>query len=321
MSDHLVSVGLVTWNSAAYLPDCLGALAHQEYTNFELIIVDNASTDDSLELVLQYYPNAKVIHNNSNTGFCHAHNQAIQASKGAYYLPLNPDVEMDVMYVSNLVSALEHRQGYGLAAGKLLLVPHEEEHWRLDSTGLFIDRRRRQYLRGHGEFDDGQYDTPGEVFGVDGAAPLYRRAMLEDIKIDSQYFDESFFAHKEDVDLVWRARLYGWSCWYQPLAVAYHRRSFRPGKRENITLDVRVDAIKNRYLLLIKNETVLGWQRDWLHIIWYDLKILAYLCLFERSSLKAFSLLWRDWSRAQAWHQEIARRTRVQPAEILTWFK
>lgn len=321
MPEPLISIGLVTWNSAAHLPGCLNALANQEYANFELIVADNASADDSLELVLRHYPNAKVIRNAGNTGFCHAHNQAIQASKGVYYLPLNPDVEMKTGYISNLVRALENRQGYGLAAGKLLLIPHEEDRWRLDSTGLFIDRCRRQYLRGHGEIDHGQYDKSGEVFGVDGAAPLYRREMLEDIKIDSQYFDESFFAHKEDVDLVWRARLFGWGCWYQPLAVAYHRRSFRPGKREAVTPDIRVDAIKNRYLLLIKNETTSGWRRDWFHIIWYDLKILAYICLFERSSLKAFSLLWHDWPRAQAWRREIVRRTRVKPDDILNWFK
>ncbi len=321
MSEPLVSIGLVTWNSAAHLPGCLSALARQEYTNFELIVVDNASTDHSLELVAQYYPGAKVIRNTANTGFCHAHNQAIQASKGVYYLPLNPDVEMDMRYVSSLVNALENLQKYGLAAGKLLLKPQDENLPRIDSTGLFLDRRRRQYLRGHGEFDQGQYDKPGEVFGVDGAAPLYQREMLEDIKMDMQYFDESFFAHKEDVDLAWRARLFGWGCWYQPLAVAYHQRSFRPGQREVVSPGIRVDAIKNRYLLLIKNETAAGWHRDWFHILWYDLKILAYLCLFERSSLKAFSLLWHDWPRIQALRRAIARRTRVQSADILTWFK
>jgi len=321
MSNPLVSIGLVTWNSAVHLPSCLGALARQEYNNFELIIVDNASTDNSLELAAQYHPNAQVIRNAANTGFCHAHNQAIQASKGAYYLPLNPDVEMDAGFISNLVKALENLQGYGSAAAKLLLKSREENLYRFDSTGLFLDRRRRQYLRGHGEFDQGQYDNPGEVFGVDGAAPLYRREMLEDIKIDGQYFDESFFAHKEDVDLAWRARLLGWRCWYQPLAVAYHQRSFRPGKREKVAASTRADAVKNRYLLLIKNETAAGWRRDWLQILWYDLKILGYICLFEQSSLKAFYLLWHDWSRARAAHHEITRRTRVQPADILAWFK
>jgi len=321
MSKPLVSIGLVTWNSAAHLPGCLGALVLQEYPNFELIVVDNASIDRSLDLVMDYYPGASVIHNADNMGFCHAHNQAIRASKGAYYLPLNPDVEMEKGYILNLVQALETLKEYGSAAGKLLLKPRNEYPHRIDSTGLFLDRRRRQYLRGYGELDQGQYDHPGEVFGVDGAAPLYRREMLEDIKIAEQYFDESFFAHKEDVDLAWRARLFGWLCWYQPLAVAYHQRSFRPGQREEVAPNIRVHANKNRYLLMIKNETASSWRRDWLPILWYDLKILAYICLFECASLKAFSLLWHEWPRARAWHREIIRRTRVQSADILTWFK
>jgi GT2 family glycosyltransferase len=320
MSKPLVSIGLVTWNSETYLPGCLGALARQMHTNIELIVVDNASTDHSLDLVVQSYPEAMVIRNISNTGFCHAHNQAIRASRGVYYMPINPDVVMDPGFISHLVQALESSKQHGSAAGKLLLNPREADLFRLDSTGLFLDRRRRQYLRGHGELDQGQYDKPGEVFGVDGAAPLYRREMLEDIRMDGQYFDESFFAYREDVDLAWRARLLGWGCWYQPLAVAYHQRTFRPGRRDAVPSGIRVYAVKNRYLSLIKNETNLGWRRDGLHILWYDLKILMYLLLFERSSLRAFCLLRHDWPRARALHREITGKTRVQPGDILAWF-
>ena len=325
MSKPLVSIGIVTWNSATHLPGCLGALALQVYPNLELIVVDNASTDHSLDLVMQYYPKANVIRNMDNTGFCYAHNQAIRASKGAYYLPLNPDVEMAQGYILNLVQSLETLKEYGSAAGKLLLKPRSEYPHLIDSTGLFLDRRRREYVRGHGELDKGQYDDPCEVFGADAAAPLYRREMLEDTKIDGQYFDESFFAYKEDTDLAWRARLLGWRCYYQPLAVAYHQRTFKPNQKPNqrkmILPSTRVEAVKNRYLLLIKNETALGWRRDWLPILWYDLRIWVYICLFERTSLKAIGFLKKAWPQALARRREIARRIRVQPADILVWFK
>jgi len=289
--------------------------------DFELIVVDNASVDKSLDLVKQHFPDAKIIRNTSNTGFCHAHNQAIRASIGNYYLPLNPDVEMEPGYIYNLVGDLEARPGFGSAAGKLLLKPRQTLPYLLDSTGLFIDRRRRQFLRGHAEVDLGQYDQPGEVFGADGAAPLYRREMLEDIKIDGQYFDESFFAHKEDVDLAWRARLLGWGCWYDPQAVAFHERNFKPGQREAIPAAIKVHAIKNRYLLLIKNELRSGWFRDGILILWYDLKIFVFLCVYEHSSLKAFIFLWKNRSRVLAWRRQIRGRIRIQPAEMLLWFK
>jgi GT2 family glycosyltransferase len=317
----LVYVGIVTWNSDKYLPACLQALSLQSDVAFKLVVVDNASIDNSLEIIKNQFPAAPILRNLSNTGFCHAHNQAILASTGKYYMALNPDIEIEPGYLSALVRELEKRPQVGAAAGKLLLKPKSQNPPKLDSTGLFINRSRRQYLRGHGEIDHGQYDQPGDVFGVDGAAPLYRREMLEDIKIDGQYFDESFFAHKEDVDLAWRARLLGWGCWYTPEAVAFHERNFKPGQRDSVSNEVRVHAVKNRYYLLLKNELPSGWLRDGLPIMWYDLKIIIYLFLFERSSLKAFCLLWKDRARVKARRQEIMQRRRVQPKEMLAWFR
>ncbi|MGB7539847.1 MAG: glycosyltransferase family 2 protein [Anaerolineales bacterium] len=321
MSSPPVSIGIVTWNSAAPLPACLDSIARQRDARWELIVVDNASADNSAELAARSVPAATLIRNTENTGFCTAHNQAIRASKGTYYLPLNPDVILEEDYLAALVSALEARPDYGSAAGKLLQPSETGRPPTFDSTGLFINRQRRQYLRGHGEVDDGRFDRAEEVFGVDGAAPLYRRAMLEDIKIDGQYFDESFFIHKEDVDLAWRARLLGWPCWYAPEAVAVHPRTFRPAKRDAVSPALRLHAVKNRYLLLLKNETPQGWRRDFPRILWYDLRILCYLCLFEHSSLAAFGLVRRAWPRIQSWRRQIRERTRVNPGELLAWFK
>src|SRR5512140_3208326 len=121
MTDPLVSIGIVTWDNSNSLSDCLGSVLGQEYQNWELIVVDNASSDASPEIATLLCPQAKVIRNTSNTGFCHAHNQAIQSSSGTYYLALNPDVVMQPGYISGLVSALEARPEYGSCAGKLLL--------------------------------------------------------------------------------------------------------------------------------------------------------------------------------------------------------
>ena len=156
MSEPLVSVGLVTWDSAAYLEACLAALAQQDHPRIELLVVDNGSRDDSLQLVAQVCPTATIIRNAENTGFCHAHNQGIEASAGDYYLALNPDIEMRPGYLSALVHALEADRTYGTAVGKLLLLPGEASGYRFDSAGLFLDRRRRQFLRGLGEMDHGQ---------------------------------------------------------------------------------------------------------------------------------------------------------------------
>jgi len=228
---------------------------------------------------------------------------------------------MDPDYLFAMVAAQQNLPHAGLSAGRLILGRPGDQPRRIDSTGLFIDCKRRQYLRAHNEVDTGQYATQEEVFGVDGSAPLYRREMLEDISFEGEYFDETFFAHKEDVDLSWRARLLGWHCVYTPDAVAYHQRSFRPGKRTGIALETRLDAVKNRYLLLIKNELPQGWRRDWLPIFWYDLKILLYLSIFERSSLAAFAQVWRLRTRSAAWRNYTLSRLRCDPIELLSWFK
>ncbi len=293
------------------MPTCLETLSRQKDISFDLIVVDNASTDSSLEIVANLFPEAEIIRNQNNQGFCAPHNQAIRLSNAPYYMPLNPDIQLQPDFMAAMLAAMQTDPRNGMAAAKLLLGTPADPPHRLDLTGLFIDRKRRQYLRGHGEIDQGQFDAPGEVFGVDGSVPLYRREMLEDIKINGEYFDEAFFAHKEDVDLSWRARLLGWKCVYTPQAVAFHDRQFRPGKRQGRSAEIRLDAVKNRYFLLLKNETKEGWRRDCLPILWYDLKILVYLLAFERSSIKAFSMLKKNWPRLQEWRREIMKRKRA----------
>lgn len=319
MGQLAISVGIVTWNSLKDLPACLEGLAKQTVP-FELVVVDNGSVDGSAAFVRSRFPQAEINVNLRNEGFCKGHNQAIRRSHGEYYLPLNPDVRLESNYIESLLELCSRDEKIGMVGGKLMLADPDPIK-RIDTTGLFLDRRRRQYLRGHQQADTGQYDCETEVFGIDGAAPLYRRKMLEDVKVFGEYFDEAFFAHKEDVDLAWRARLLGWQAWYTPKAIGYHRRSFRPGRRKGMADEIRQEAVKNRYLLLIKNETQEGWARDWFSILWYDLKILGYILLFEQSSLKALARLKQLYPYARRWRNEIMGRKRVSGEELLPWFR
>jgi GT2 family glycosyltransferase len=316
LGEPLVSIGLVTWNSADDLPACVQAIQDQTYSSIELIVVDNASNDASLGCLATAAIFPRIIKNLSNYGFARAHNQAIAVAQGKYYLALNPDVVMEPNYVSILVGALERYSDCGMAGGKLLI-----DSKRIDSTGLFLDRKRRQYLRGHQELDSGQYDQSGEVFGIDGAAPLYRRTMIDDVAENSRFFDELFVTYKEDVDVAWRARWLGWRAWYTPAAQAQHRRTFRPGQRQRGNRDTRRNSVRNRYLTLLKNETWDGWRRDWLHILTYDAGILGYLLLVEQASLAAFIDVCRLWPPIQRKHLLLMSRKRVAAAELLQWFK
>lgn len=316
----LVTIGIVTWNSGKDLPIGLAGLAAQDYPEIETIAVDNASSDGSVRLLREALPHSRIIENEKNLGYGAAHNQAIRASRGEFYLPLNPDLGMRPGFVGHLVDALNLHPRCGSAAGKVLQATDQVPPL-LDSTGLFIDRRRHQYLRGYGEPDRGQYDHPEEVFGADGAAPLHRRSMLEDTAILGEYFDQQHFIYMEDVDLAWRARLFGWECWYEPRALAVHRRTFKPGDRRFIPKDIRRMAVKNRYLTILKNENRECWRRDCPRILVYDLMIWTYLLLCEQRSLGAIPMLHRQWSRALAWRKEILRRAKVAPSEQRKWFK
>jgi len=320
--DHpLVSVGIATWNSEEHLEGCIDGLTSQTYPDIEIIVVDNASSDRSTDLLREGIPGCTLIRNETNQGYCVAQNQAIRASRGAYYLPMNPDVHLSPGFTERLVRALDEHPEYGSASGKLWRPSAEGEPKTLDAAGLFIDRRRRQYLRGHGQEDRGQYDEAGEVFGADGAAPLYRRSALEDMKVFDQYFDEAYFGYQEDVDLAWRGRLLGWKCWYEPSAVAVHARRFRPGVRRPMPSHLRRIAVRNRYLTILKNEAPECWRRDRWRILLYDLQILIYIVFLEQTSLGAYPMLLRRRRHALEWRREIWRKVMVDGRARLGWFR
>jgi GT2 family glycosyltransferase len=315
----LVTIGIAAWNSARDLPVCLASVTAQEYPHIELIVVDNASGDDSVRRIQAAYPTARIIQNSENRGYCAAHNQAIRSARGEYYLPLNPDIRLEPGFVGRLVRALGSRPEFGSAVGKIFQTSDHTPP-RIDSAGLWIDHRRHQYLRGYGLPDRGQFDRAEEIFGADGAAPLHRRAMLEDSSIQGEYFDERHFIYMEDVDLAWRARLCGWRCWYEPEALAWHVRSFKPGSRRSMPEELRRLAVKNRYLTIYKNESPAAWRRDWWRILSYDLLIWGYILLCERSSFGALGLLREQWAGAGRWRRELQSKVKAAPAEQLRWF-
>jgi len=208
-------------------------------------------------------------------------------------LAFDPDVWLLPSLVDRLRESFENRAECGLAISGLWQVAEERSRRILVSVELSIDRRRKPQLPGQRRADSVSI-TRRRRGGTDGAALLYRRAMLEDVKIQGQYFDEQFFAHVEDIELAWRARLLGWRRWYEPAATAFHDRTFKPDRRRAIPAHMRRMAVKNRYLMLLKNEGREEWRREWWRILAYDLAIWGYILLLEQSSLGA--LAFRDGS-------------------------
>lgn len=286
-----ISVHLVTYNSSQTIETCLSSLVGQQDAEFSVYVVDNSSSDDTVNRIENM--GISVHRNTRNIGYAAAHNQALEATGSQYILTLNPDVLLLPDYLKQLVRVMDANPDTGSVAGCLLRVGHLGDTPEIvDSTGLMMSRNRRQRLRDDG-CPIGEHTTSSTpIFGPDGAAAFYRRAMLEDIRVQGEIFDTDFFMHKEDVDVCWRAQLRGWRALYAPEAVAHHIRSFRPGQRERVSSDMRFYGVRNRYLLMMKNEIpALFWRDSWA-ILAYDLAIFAYTLLFERKSLSAFRSAW-----------------------------
>ncbi len=221
-SPPLASVVIPNWNGVQHLPVCLNALRAQTYPRVEVLLVDNGSTDGSRALVKDLYPEVQLLALDRNLGLTGGSNAGFRAAKGEILISLNNDTEADAHFVAALVAPLREQPEAGIVAAKMLLF---DERDRIHSAGDGYGVDGIPYNRGVWQKDEGQYDTPGWIFGGCGGAVAYRRAMLDDIDL----FDESFFMYCEDVDLNWRAQLAGWRCWYSPDAIVYHKLSATGG--------------------------------------------------------------------------------------------
>jgi GT2 family glycosyltransferase len=233
-----VAAVVVAWQSAEDLPDCLASLDAQDHDDLEVVVVDNASTDGTAALLRALAAAGDRRHplhvrsNPTNRGFAGGVNDglAVLDAEVAAVLLVNPDARPAPDLVRRCVAALEADPRRGSIQPKVLrAVPAPDGRPVLDTTGHVLTRARLLRNRGEGEVDTGRYETPEEVFGVSGAVALHRRAMLDDVAWRHpdgrrEVLTEDLFAFFDDVELDWRARIRGWSAWYEPTAVAVHVR-------------------------------------------------------------------------------------------------
>jgi GT2 family glycosyltransferase len=310
LTNGLVSVVIVTWNSAPFLRRCLAALAAQTYRQVEVIHVDNASSDDSAAIV-RGGARATHIINDTNRGFSAAVNQAVRIANGEFVLLLNPDAYLEPEYVSSLVAVLKD---FGMATGKLL----QAESGLIDSKGIRMTRSGRHFDIEQGLRDTS--DTQTEVFGVSGAAALYRMSFITDVTVGGEFLDEDFFAFREDADVAWRGRLFGWRAIYVPDAVAHHVRTVTPEKRRALSAVTNMHGVKNRFLLRLKNEGLYLAIRNAPFELMRDLVVIVAALTIERSSLPALTWLWKNRRRIMEKRRAIQSRRRVSDRDLGRWF-
>ena len=320
----LVSVTVVTYNSGRFIRRCLESVLEQVHDPLEVIVIDNASTDGTCDILERFEGRCLVVYNEDNIGFAAAQNQAIALSRGEWVLTLNPDVLLLSNFVSRLLASASLDPRAGTVCGKLLLADASfdiEGSQRLDSTGMYFTPMLRHKDRGCMETNNGHYRHVEYVFGATAAAACYRREMIEDIAVEGEFFDADFFAYREDADVAWRAQLLGWKCIFNPRAAGYHVRKLRPGMRSQLPAEINMHAVKNRFLMRIKNITPGLYLRNLLPITVRDLGIVAYCLVVERTSLRAFYYLLRDVERTVRKRRLIQARRRMDEAYMAGWFR
>lgn len=243
----LVSIVILNYNGMKFIDRCLRSVLSTDYPNFEVIFVDNASTDGSLEHAKNKFGQdfrLKFVVNDRNYGFARGNNIGLEHARGEYIVFLNNDTEVDPNWLKELIKVMGSDPGIGVAQSKLLIM-HERK--RIDACGLMLTPYGFFVERGTGEIDRGQYDLAAEIFAAKGAVIAVRRKILDEVGP----FDADYFIFAEEVDLCWRVWLRGYRVMLVPKSVVFHvtagtLRAIWPGGRP-------LYWYKNTLITLFKN--------------------------------------------------------------------
>ncbi len=246
--NSLVSIIIVNWNGLRWLPDCLGSLAKQKYTQYEIIFVDNASNDGSVAWIQKHYPKTKIVVNKENLGFADANNVGYRKAKGKYILFLNNDTRVTKTFLSELVRVVQSDQSIGGVQSKILLMDQTDTH---DSVGAFLTPTGFLYHYGFGKKDQKKYDHQIELYTAKGACMMFRKDVLEKIAIHRDIFDPDYFAYFEESDMCHRVWLAGFRIVYAHTSVIYHKMGATSSGMNNAF--IQYHSFKNRIRTYIKN--------------------------------------------------------------------
>ena len=234
-----VSIIIPNFNGKQFLTDCLNSITKQNFSLYEVIIIDNASTDESVEYIKDNYAEFTLIQNLENLGFATAVNQGIKASNAEYVFLLNNDTELEVECVSNLLNCIDNDETIFSVSSKMI---QNQDRNLIDDAGDEYTILGFTQKVGNNKSSE-LYRSKREIFSACAGAAIYRRGIFDIIG----YFDENFFAYMDDVDISYRARIYGFKCVYCPDALVYHHVSATSGSKYN-AFKIRLAARNNVYV-------------------------------------------------------------------------
>jgi GT2 family glycosyltransferase len=254
----MISVIIINYNGKRFLPDCLSSLRSQVFKDFEVVLVDNNSSDGSVEFVERNFQEVRLVKLTHNHGFCGGNNQGIGYVRGELVAFLNNDTIVDPFWLAEICKAFDKYPQAGLCASKMLCLSDKS---RIDNSGIYFSTFLMGHQRGRMK-DENEFSQFEEIFGASGGAFAIRKSVLQDIG----WFDEDFFAFTEDTDLSFRAQLRGYKCIFAPRARVFHFG----GGTANASSDLSVYLIhRNMEWVTVKNvPTRLLLKYGWFHILY-----------------------------------------------------
>lgn len=349
--EPLVSVQIVVYNGQRYIRHCLDAVRAQTYPNLEIVVLDNASTDNTRDIVCEIFEtwnleieNSKfsLFESKENLYMWPGQEMLLDKTNGSYVLALSVDVILDPQFIANAVAACERDTMIAAVQGKIYqyeITQLEREgvsafkRITIDTCGFGMTRSRRVLNIGHGQPDGPQFSSMRDIFGVEGAVPFFRRSALEDCRINGVLMDPDYFWYSDDLDLAWRMTLLGHRQVFVPGAVAWHDRSTTKGAADSLTGHFsririrRTIPLRKRRLdwsnvrfTIIKNDYIINLLRDAPWIVLREAATFLYALALEpgilTEAVRFFSLLPRMLKRRQA----IIRRAVASPRIMHRWF-
>ena len=252
MTKGLVSIIIVNWNGLEHLKKCLPSIFKQNYKKFEVILVDNGSSDNSVNWVRKNYPQIIIVKNKTNLGFAEGNNRGYVASKGDYVLFLNNDTNASRDFLEPLVSVLKKDHSVGGVQSKILFM---DSPGTLDSTGSYLTKTGFLYHGGVYQKDSAKFNKKKVIYSAKGACMMFRRNVIEETLLDGEVLDSKFFAYFEETDLCHRVWLAGYRIMYVPESVIYHKFGASSIKLKKSFVEYH--SYKNRINSYIKNLSLL----------------------------------------------------------------
>lgn len=337
-NNSLVSIQIVVHNGEKYLRHCLRAAMAQTYPNIEIIVFNNASTDATREIAkeLQGAP-CTIVESRVNLGMWPGQEEALKHSRGEYVIALSVDVMLDPDFVRACVEAAKADPHIGAIQGKIYQYEYNQlmdasytQSRTIDTCGFAMTRERKVINVGHGESDGPAFACRHAIFGVEGAAPFFRRSALDDCRMPVHdggwIWDPDYFWYGDDLDLAWRMTLYGHRQVFVPNAIAWHDRSTtksvkhtglladhvaRRALRRAIPIRKRRLDWSNTRFTLIKNDHLKNVLRDAVSILAREINVQGYAGLFEQGILLEWGRFLRLAPRMLARRRIVMARARV----------